>query len=156
MVELDKIKFVTIKYVTEEEELVYETIRRLLQKKKKKGITRKNFSKISVIGQFGDPMLLIELVIKRNPVDLATHIFRHLTDTEKKRLLHEFDRRWDPEATTFFFRIDKFSPLQDDLYLNDGSDVIKVELKFKIYGKYDPSEVKEFLRSLMSVKEGDT
>ncbi|RMG36041.1 MAG: hypothetical protein D6732_08865 [Methanobacteriota archaeon] len=153
MVELDKIKFVTIKYVTEEQELVYEAVRRVLPEQVAKSISLKNFSKMSVIGQYGDPMLLIELVINKKPKEVIKHIFSKLTETEKKRLLHEFNTRFDPETTTFFFRLDKFSPLKDDLYLNDGSDVIKVELKFKVYGKLDPEKIKEILQSLMGLEE---
>lgn len=153
MVNLDKIKFVTIKYVTEKEDLVMEALKRILPEELRQKVEKENVSRMSVIGQFGDPMLLIDVTTDKDVPFIAKEIFRRLTDTEKKRLIHEFDTRMDHDSTTFFFRLDKFAPLRDDLYLNDGSDVIKVELKFKIYGKYDPQEIRNYLLSLMELKE---
>ncbi len=150
--QIDKLKLTTIKYVTERKDLVIDAILNILPENMKKSISPKSFKRTSLIGQYGDPMLFLELSISKNPEQAVKHIFSKLTETEKKRLIEEFDTRMDDETTTFYFRLDKFAPLQDELYLNDGSDVIKAEIKFRIYGKYNAEAVKQYLKDLMEIE----
>jgi RNA binding exosome subunit len=90
--------------------------------------------KTKAVGYAGNEILIIESVLKDKVGCEATldYIFEKLDEMDRGRLLNSLPRRID-EHCLFFIRIDKQAAFLDDIVLEEGPDVISVQVHIRQY-----------------------
>ena len=130
MIELSKISFSTISYVTEDLNLVLESIKQCLPDV----LRDEKFKLQKMQSQFGDKIVLISGEFAKNQANqIIGYLGNNLTMKDKKFLSTNFSDRLDLEGRLFHFRLNKFLPLSEELRIGEGSDVIKVEIKYQVF-----------------------
>jgi RNA binding exosome subunit len=84
--------------------------------------------------QFGDQLVIVDHEFKNDEAsEVISYIAENLSDQDINYLTKNFERKTDMENRELHFRINKFLPLKDQIMLSDGSDVIKVKIKYQVF-----------------------
>ena len=130
MIELSKISFSTISYVTEDVNLVIQSVKQCLPE----GLRDDNFKMQKMQSQFGDKLILISREFKsKNAKSIIENLAKKMSDKDRQFLGSKLNDRLDMEDRIFHIRLNKFLPLSDKIVLGEGSDVIKVEIKYQVF-----------------------
>jgi len=132
MVQFKKISLSCIAYITEEEKLVKQALLNCLPEDlRKTKINKKRFQ-----SQFGDKLVLFTLELQnKQAIQVISYIASLWDIKDKQYFSRKLDARIDLEEKTVYLRLDKFKALEENLEITDGSDVIKVEIKYNAYTK---------------------
>ena len=130
MVKLSKISFSTISYVTEDIYLVTQSVKQCLPE----NLREYKFKFTKMQSQFGDKIVMISGEFKNQ---IATSIIEYLASkiSEKDKLFlgTKVNERVDTDDRIFHIRLNKFLPLSNQITIGEGSDVIKVEIKYQVF-----------------------
>lgn len=87
-------------------------------------------------GHYGNTILNLKIYVSDEELirGIVEFICRNICDADKKLLFKTFDSRLD-NSGRLYLRFDKGAAYHSFLRLNDGSDVIRVILKFKVAKK---------------------
>ena len=130
MLELSKISFSTISYITEDVNLVIQSIKQCLSE----SLRENKFKMQKMQSQFGDKLILISAEYKnQNAKSIIEYLAKKMSDKDKQFLGSKLSERLDMEDRIFHIRLNKFLPLSDQIVLGEGSDVIKVEIKYQVF-----------------------
>ena len=90
-----------------------------------------------LVGQYDEPLIKFEVEINKKRI--LAKVFEwwksQLTESEKKFLYRHLENMTDVKAKTYHLRFDKFKAAKGELTLGEGSNTIKVVLKFVLYTK---------------------
>ncbi|MCE7737478.1 MAG: hypothetical protein GPJ54_21490 [Candidatus Heimdallarchaeota archaeon] len=130
MIELSKISFSTISYITEDLNLVFETLKHCFPEKLRdvKFVTQK------IQSQFGDKLTIIKTEFTGKDATNTIQYLASLLDPKDKTFIgSKLSQKIDMDSRLLHLRLDKFHPLSDKIKLSEGSDVIKVEIKYQVF-----------------------
>ena len=130
MIKLSKISFSTISYVTEDANLVMESIKQCLNEY----LRESKFNLQKMQSQFGDKLILISNEFKnKDAKSIIEYLSLKMSEKDKRFLGNKLKERLDMEDRIFHLRFNKFLPLSNQIVLGEGSDVIKVEIKYQVF-----------------------
>ncbi len=128
------ITFTCISYVTEEIDIVKSAIYNCLPEKYRElDIDIKHLQ-----SQFRDKMKYLTLEISNQEVidETIDYLNLNLNEGSKEYLNRYFDKKLEEEEKIFHLRLKKFDAVNGKLLADEGSDVIKVNLKYSDFS-YD-------------------
>ncbi len=130
MIELSKISFSTISYITEDVNLVIESVKQCLSE----NLRDQKLKLQKMQSQFGDKLIMISGEYKnKNAKSIIKHLANKISDKDKLFLGGKLTERVDMDERIFHIRFNKFLPLSDQITLGEGSDVIKAEIKYQAF-----------------------
>lgn len=151
MFELSRISFTAISYETEDLEKVKIAMLNLLplhlRSEEKLDIQR-------ITGQFRDKMYFISLILKnkKQVVETTKYIFSKLSDEDLQQFTNEYETRFSKDETTIYLRFNKFDAYNENITLQNGSDVIKATIKYNVYKQIELSKIKNSFFELIGNK----
>ncbi|MHA2253653.1 MAG: RNA-binding domain-containing protein [Candidatus Kariarchaeaceae archaeon] len=132
MVQFKKISLSGIAYITEEEERVHQALLNCLPEDLR--VTK--IKKQRLQSQFGDKLVLLTSELHNKEAKQVIEYIVSMWDIKEKQYFgRKLDTRIDLEEKAIYLRLDKFKALEEKLEITDGSDVIKVEIKYNAYTK---------------------
>ncbi len=122
-------------YATEDEELVAIALLTLLPEEFAK--QEIEIYREELIGQYDEPLtkLGIEVTKKRELHEILKYLGEQLSHAERKYLTRRLENMIDKDSNTFHLRFDKMKAAEGVLKLGEGSNTIKVVIKFVRYTK---------------------
>lgn len=132
MLDLAFLKLSSICYVTEELDRVREAMYNSLPKQYRK--IKMTAQKMT--SQFNDKITFYSLELKGKDAGIGlAYISSLLSDDDKNTLNMNLPDRIDLAGHAVHFRLDKFRAFEKTIQLGNGSDVIKIEIKYFCYTK---------------------
>ncbi|MDH5402592.1 MAG: hypothetical protein OEZ01_07685 [Candidatus Heimdallarchaeota archaeon] len=130
MVEIIRITFTVINYVTEDEELVIQGLRSCVPQDLTIDITRQ-----LLYSQFNDKMVLLTLTLSKvNEIQEGLNwLSTNLDDKSKSYLFRYLEKKLDLDERVIHIRLDKFKAVDKIIRITEGSDVIKVVISYSAY-----------------------
>ncbi len=123
-------------YATEDEEVVANTLVALFPDEFTENPPFEIYQE-ELVGQYEEPLIKFEIEVNKKTI--LAKIFEwwaiQLSDTEKRFLYRNLEKMTDMKAKTYHLRFDKFKAAEGELKLGEGSNTIKVVLKFVLYTK---------------------
>ncbi|MHA2028530.1 MAG: RNA-binding domain-containing protein [Candidatus Kariarchaeaceae archaeon] len=130
MIELSKISFSTISYVTEELNLVLNSLKSCFPE----DLRDIKFNLTKIQSQFGDQLVIVDYeFVNKDAIKVISYLAKYISEKDKNYLFNNLERKTDMEDREFHLRLNKFLPLSDIITLADGSDVIKVKIKYQVF-----------------------
>ncbi len=144
MLQIKRIIITCIAYITEEIELVQQALINCIPE----DLRDEKFQKKILHSQFGDKLILLKFELdNRKAKQTVIHLANSLDNSSKSYLKRRLESRMDLENKSFFFRVDKFKAVTDEIEIAEGSDVIKIELKYGAYTQ-DQNSVENLTKTL--------
>lgn len=130
MIELSKITFSTISYITEDLNLVFEALKHCFPE----NLRNTKFTTQKIQSQFGDKLTIINNEFTGKEAKNTIIYLASLLDQKDKKFIGTMlSQKIDMDRRLLHLRLDKFLPLSDKIKLSEGSDVIKVEIKYQVF-----------------------
>lgn len=131
MIDCNKIIFTTICYLTEELDLVEQSLKNCIPEKfrNQKVILTKMQS------QFNDRLIYLKLDFnKKLEIDKCLQYLSNNFEVKSKGYwINNLENYINMASKSIYLRLNKFRPLNNIIDLGEGSDVIKVEIKYSAY-----------------------
>ena len=130
MTELSKISFSTISYITEDLNMVFKSLKQCLPEE----LRDIKFKTQKIQSQFGDQLTIVSGEFKGDSAKKTILYLASLLDSKDKKFIGSMlTLKVDLDQRLIHLRINKFLPLSDTIKLSEGSDVIKVEIKYQVF-----------------------
>ncbi len=122
-------------YATEDEELVAATLLSLLPEEFTEAEI--DIYREGLIGQYDEPLIKLELEVtkKRELHKVLAHLGEQFSHAERKYITRRLENMIDKDSNTFHLRFDKMKAAEGILKLGEGSNTVKVVIKFVRYTK---------------------
>lgn len=130
MTELSKISFSTISYITEDLNKVFTSLKHCIPE----NLRDVKFNTQKIQSQFGDQITIVSCEFKgENAKNIILYLANLFDSKDKKFIGSKLEQKIDFDERLLHLRINKFLPLTDIIKLSEGSDVIKVEIKYQVF-----------------------
>ncbi len=132
---IKKLTATVFAYATEDEELVATSLLSLLPEELME--TEIEIFRERLIGQYDEPLtkLTLEITNKKELHTVLAYLGNQLSNAERKYLTRRIEKMIDKNSNTFHLRFDKMKAAEGILKLGEGSNTIKVVIKFVRYTK---------------------
>ena len=132
MLEFSGIKLTVFSYVTEVNERVIQALQNCIPS----SIDYK-VQKLNTQSQFGDPLIIYSVeLLKRDDIDKFLKFLGIALNGDNKMYFARYlQKKVDFDERVIYLRFNKFNAYNNKIAITEGSDIIRVELRYNAYVK---------------------
>lgn len=143
------LEFIAFCYATESEEKVANAILSLIPDNVLDPEEELVLERERLTGQYNEPLekIKVKLTDPKKVLKIMKHFAQSMKELDKKRFSRKLNSSIDQVSRKLHFRLDKDASAKGMVRLGEGSNVIKVVLKFKLYTKH----IEPFIEELQQI-----
>ena len=133
MLKITNISLTVFGYMTEEVDRIEQIIKNILPFE----IGNDNFTHIKSFSQFGDKFSIMNYETEnyKEVNQIMKDIGKNMSKTEKLKVKGKLKKLIDLDEKKIYFRLNKFDLYNNEIIIDEGNDVLKIEISYNTYNK---------------------
>ena len=133
MLKITNISLTVFGYMTEEVDRIEQIIKNILPFE----IRNDNFTHIKSFSQFGDKFSIMNYETENYEeiYQIMKDIGKNMSKTEKLKVKGKLKKLIDLDEKKIYFRLNKFDLYNNEIIIDEGNDVLKIEISYNTYNK---------------------